>query len=74
MKGIVKRIVSGKTFGFIAGDDDNEYFFHRDEFHGHWTDLESDLDSKKKVEVEFEPGGGPKGPRASNVKLIRTIN
>ena len=28
--GTIKKIVSDRGFGFIAGADDSEYFFHRD--------------------------------------------
>ena len=62
MTGTIKRIVSDKGFGFVAAADGSEYFFHQsacDRF-----------DSLREGEsVTFEPGQGPKGPRAENVRL-----
>lgn len=72
MKGIVKNIVQGKSFGFISVDTTRtELFFHREDFNGHWDDLVADhANGKHKIPVEFEQVNSPKGPRASNVKRI----
>jgi CspA family cold shock protein len=62
--GTIKRVVSDRGFGFIAGEDEKEYFFHRD-------GLESSLDFDRLVggeTVEFEPEQSPKGPRAKQVR------
>lgn len=67
MKGIVKNIVANRNFGFIRASG-VEYFFHRENFNGHWEDLEADIKKKDRVEVEFEVQDSPKGPRAKDVK------
>ncbi len=62
--GTIKRIVSDRGFGFIAADDEKEYFFHR-------SGLESgtEFDALNGGEaVEFEVEESPKGPRAIHVK------
>jgi cold shock CspA family protein len=72
MKGVVKKIPARKGFGFIRGTDSIEYFFHRDDFYGHWDDLEVDFNAANiEIEVEFDPNPrSPKGPRAENVKRL----
>ena len=63
INGTVKRIVSGKGFGFIATPDGNEYFFHQSACEFPFDDL------REGQAVTFEKGQGPKGPRGENVKL-----
>lgn len=61
--GTVKRLVSDKGFGFVAGADGNEYFFHQSGC--------AQFDSLREGQnVTFEPGQGPKGPRAENVRAV----
>jgi CspA family cold shock protein len=63
MTGSVKRIVSERGFGFIAGDDGQEYFFHR-------SGLDSSLEFEKLgggEHVTFNLEQSDKGPRASQV-------
>jgi cold shock protein len=63
MKGTIKRMVSGKGFGFVAAEDGSEYFFHQS------ACTSTPFDSLREgQEVTFERGQGPKGPRAENVK------
>lgn len=68
MKGVVKTIVADKGYGFIKTVGGTEYFFHKSDFNGHWTDLVED--ANKQVEVEFDVTNSPKGPRAANVRRI----
>lgn len=70
MRGRIKKIHTGKTFCFIEAEDKTEYFLHRDSFEGHWADLLEDIDHGFVVEVEFNPGKSPKGPRASDAKRL----
>jgi CspA family cold shock protein len=61
--GTIKRVISDRGFGFIAADDEKEYFFHRDA-------LDSSLDFDRLSggeKVEFDVEQSPKGPRASKV-------
>ena len=64
MKGTVKRLVSDKGFGFIAGEDGNEYFFHQSACNG-----VSFQELREGQSVQFDSGQGPKGPRGENVRL-----
>jgi cold shock protein len=62
--GTIKRIVADRGFGFIAADDEKEYFFHRGGLDG---TLEFDrLVGGEKVEFDIE--ASPKGPRANRVR------
>lgn len=67
MQGTVKNIVVKRAFGFIKADG-KEYFFHRDDFTGHWDDLVEDWNNKEQIPVEFEVTPSPKGPRASKIR------
>ena len=64
MKGTVKKLIRDRGFGFIAAEDGTEVFFHRSEV------VEADFDNMEEgAGVEFELGTGPKGPRATKVKV-----
>ncbi len=67
MNGFVKNLVANRNFGFIRADG-TEYFFHRDNFSGHWDDLVTDINAREKVEVTFDVEESQKGPRATNVR------
>ena len=62
--GTIKRIIADRGFGFIAADDEKEYFFHR-------GGLDSTLEFDRLVggeHVEFDVEASPKGPRAVRVR------
>lgn len=62
--GTIKRVISERGFGFIAGPDGTEYFFHR-------NGLAPSVDFDRLVGgelVSFEVEAGPKGPRAVQVQ------
>lgn len=73
MKGHI-RSISDRNFGFIKTEQGENYFFHRDDFSGHWGDLLDDFQAarihKEKIEVTFEPNKGPKGLRASTISRL----
>jgi len=70
MKGTVRNLVSKRQFAFIHGEDNVDYFFHRDDFNGHWSDLENDITTSA-IPVEFDIAAPTaKGPRAANVRRI----
>jgi CspA family cold shock protein len=60
--GTIKKLVHDRGFGFIAGDDGKEYFFHRD-----GTDSFDSLNGGEKVSFNIE--ASPKGPRANQVRV-----
>jgi len=62
VQGTIKRLVSDKGFGFVLAPNGQEYFFHQSAC--------ASFDTLREGEpVTFEPGQGPKGPRAENVRL-----
>ena len=61
MKGTVKFFNAQKGFGFIAGDDGNEYFVHQ-------TALAEGVILNENDEVTFDVEEGDRGPKAVNVK------
>lgn len=72
MTGKVSNIVVLKKFGFISGENGQEYFFHVSDVDGEWDELVADFDNVGggKIKVLFEPIKTPKGPRAKNVSII----
>ena len=62
-QGTIKKLITEKGFGFIAGDS-GELFFH----HSALVDVTME-ELQEGQGVEFEEGRGPKGPRAENVRL-----
>ena len=62
-QGTIKKIISDKGFGFIAGEG-KELFFHQSAVEG--TNFD---DLREGDSVEYTEGDGPKGPRAENVTL-----
>ena len=61
-QGTIKKLVSDRGFGFIAGEN-GEIFFHHSSVQD--TTFEA-LHEGQAVEYQEEPG--PKGPRATSVK------
>lgn len=70
MQGWIKSLQSQKGYGFIQVEDSKEeYFFHRDDFTGHWTDMVGDYTlGGSKIYVDFEAKKTPKGWRAEKVR------
>ena len=63
-KGIIKRLVRDKGFGFVRAENGTEYFFHQA------SCVDGNFDQYREGQaVTFEAGQGPKGPRAENVQL-----
>ena len=61
-QGTIKKLVSDRGFGFIAGDS-GELFFHHSAVEG------SPFETLREGQaVEFSIGNGPKGPRATVVR------
>jgi CspA family cold shock protein len=65
LKGEIKKLHRERGFGFINAEDGGEVFFHRSALEG------TDFDALKEGDsVEFNVERGPKGPRATNMKMI----
>lgn len=63
--GKIKKLVRERGFGFIAGTDGREVFFHQSALvECKYEDL------KEEQPVEFDVEQSPKGPRAVNVKVV----
>ena len=62
MNGTVKFFNDMKRYGFISGEDGEEYFVHQ-------SGLEEGVVIQEDDEVEFEVEESDKGPRAINVKI-----
>ena len=63
VEGTVKFFNASKNFGFINGDDGNDYFVHRSGIEGEKNINEGDR-------VSFDVVEGDRGPKAENVKQI----
>lgn len=63
MEGIVKWFNQKKGFGFIKGEDEQEYFVHQ-------TSLPKDTFLRENDKVSFEVVQTERGKQAKNVELI----
>jgi cold shock protein len=70
MNGTVIRLTADKGFGFIKGDDNKDYFFHRSDLNGFFDDLVRDFSEGRKIHVTFDSAPSLKGPRAANVVRV----
>ena len=64
MEGIVKWFNTRKGYGFIKGDDDQEYFVHH-------SALGQGVFLRDNDKVSFDPADGEKGKQAQNVQLLQ---
>ncbi len=64
MKGEIKKLIRDRGFGFIRAEDGNEVFFHQSALEG--VEYDSLEEGSK---VEFSVERGPKGERATNMRL-----
>ena len=62
MLGKVKWFNDKKGFGFISGEDGNDYFLHFSKIN-----IEGFKTVNEGEEVSFDVEEGPKGPQATNV-------
>lgn len=65
MTGLIRKLVSGKFFGFIVGDDGKEYFFH-----GSALVSRDFNDLHEGEKVTFRTSEGQKGPRAEEIEIV----
>ena len=66
-QGKIKRLVSERGFGFVEGDRDDMFFHHSDVTGVTFEELQEGQT------LEYEIGQGPKGPRATNVRLVGEV-
>jgi cold shock CspA family protein len=65
MNGVIKNIQQDKRFGFLRGNDGVDRFFHASSVAG-----DCNFDALQRGdEVAFDHEEGPKGPRATGVRL-----
>jgi CspA family cold shock protein len=64
-EGTIKRLVADRGFGFIDTGGEKDLFFHHTALQG--VSME---DLREGQRVEYEPGEGPKGPRALSVRPV----
>ncbi len=64
MEGTVKWFNRTKSYGFIQGDDEQEYFVHR-------SALTEGTFLRENDKVSFDPAEGEKGKQAQNVTLLQ---
>ncbi len=64
-RGTVKWFNDSKGFGFITGEDNSEVFVHQSEIK-----MEGYRTLPEGAQVEFETQNGPKGLKATNVRLV----
>ena len=64
MEGTVKWFNSRKGYGFVKGDDGEDYFVH-------YTALEKGVFLRENDKVSFEPADTDRGKQAKNVSLLQ---
>ncbi len=64
MTGTISRLILDKGFGFILGQDGQEYFMHRSAVRGQVFEQ-----LREGQAVTFDAGRGDKGLRAENVQV-----
>ena len=69
MQGQLKKVFRDKSYGFVRSNN-KDYFFHRDDFDGHWNDICDDFEKGILPEFTFEVEQAEKGPRAVGVRLV----
>ena len=61
-QGTIKTLVTEKGYGFIEADGADVFFHHSSVEDGQFDNLQTGM------QVQYEIGSGPKGPRATNVR------
>ena len=64
MEGTVKWFNTKKGYGFVKGEDDQEYFVHH-------SALGQGVFLRDNDRVSFDPAEGEKGKQAQNVQLLQ---
>ena len=64
MEGTIKWFNTRKGFGFVKGEDGEDYFVH-------YSALEANVFLRENDKVSFDPVQTEKGKQAQNVKLLQ---
>ncbi len=64
MQGLVKFYKVENGYGFIKGEDDQDYFMHLSKF------AEEDMVIKSGDKVEFDVEDTDRGPHAVNIRIV----
>jgi cold shock protein len=64
MEGTIKWFNTRKGFGFVKGEDGEDYFVH-------YSALEANVFLRENDKVSFDPAQTDKGKQAQNVKLLQ---
>lgn len=67
MKGRIKRFIEDKGYGFITGEDGQDYFFHI-------SQVRDMVEIKKCMIVEFDVADGKRGKNAVNIRVTEQNN
>ena len=65
MRGVIKKLVRDRGFGFVRAEDGQEIFFHSSALPEGSFDTLSEGD-----ELEFQVEQGDKGPRAAQMSIV----
>jgi CspA family cold shock protein len=66
LKGNIRRLIPLQGFGFISAENGEEVFFHHSALQGEDFDI-----LEEGTSVEFKLTRGPKGLRATNVRVAK---
>lgn len=79
MNGFLRRKIVGKSYGFIEGEDQRDYFVYWNDFNRHSIpfrnakDAGPDQSDKANADrVTYDVEESPSGPKAKNVFVLRT--
>ena len=68
-RGVIKKVVTDRGFGFIAGDGQDVFFHHSSVAEGGFDQLQIGQAVEYEIEADDARRSG-KGPRAASVKLV----
>ena len=70
MEGTINKLKPEGPYGFIYSQNNQSYFFHREDYIGFWEDLVKDFRTNPIIKVVFDDAKTEKGLRARNVRRL----